>query len=80
MEFTDTQQEILANAHLLAHDGGKGQVLEDWAFPDAHELAEHGWLSRRFEANGDMSWHWTDAAEHALDVNALLSSAQGRQN
>lgn len=34
MAFTDTQQDILTRAWLLARDG-QGQVLEDWAEPDA---------------------------------------------
>jgi hypothetical protein len=55
MEFTETQREILFNAWLFARDGN-GQVIEDWAYPDAHELAEMGWLERRFEPDGEMSW------------------------
>ncbi len=68
MEFTEQQQEILTNAWLLTP---KGQVLEPWAYPDAHELAEQGWLERRFEPDGEMSWWWTPQAETALDMNAL---------
>ena len=70
MECTETQREILVNAWLLARDG-KGQVLEGWADPDAHDLAEAGWLERRFEPDGEMSWWWTPAAETALDLDAL---------
>ena len=79
MDFTATQQDILYRAWLLARDGN-GQVVTDEAIPDAHELAEQGWLERRFEPDGAMSWWWTPAAEGALDVNALLQSAVGRQN
>ena len=46
MEFTETEQEILVNAWLLAREG-KGQVLEDWAEPEAQQLADAGWLERR---------------------------------
>jgi hypothetical protein len=71
MEFTDTQAEILVNAWLLSR-GGCGQVLEQWAYPDAVELEEAGWLERRYvDATGDWSWHWTQQAETALDMNAL---------
>jgi hypothetical protein len=71
MDFTDTKQEILVNAWLLARDR-KGQVLEDWAQPDAERLCEAGWLERRtVEANGDTAWFWTSQAEAALDMNAL---------
>ena len=79
MQFTDTMQEIIGNAYLLSLEG-KGQVVEDWALPDAHRLAEAGWLERRFEANGDMSWWWTAQAETSLDLSALMQSAEGRQN
>jgi hypothetical protein len=71
MEFTDTQAEILVNCWLLAREG-KGQVLEDWAEPDAQQLADAGWLERRtVDATGDVCWFWTEQAEAALDMNAL---------
>ena len=70
MEFTDTQQEILVNAWVLARDG-KGQVLEDWAQPDAEQLCDAGWLERRtVDATGDTCWFWTREAETALDIQA----------
>jgi len=72
MDFNETQAEILVNAYLLNLEG-KGQVVEDWAIPDAHHLAEAGWLSRRVEKGGDISWHWTDKAETALSLSALVS-------
>ena len=46
-------------------------MLEAWAYPDAVELAEAGWLERRSEDDGPSSWWWTPAAEAALDMNAL---------
>jgi hypothetical protein len=71
MEFTPEQQTILADAWLLAREG-KGQVVEDWAEPDAQELADAGWLERRsVDANGDTAWFWTRQAETVLDMNAL---------
>jgi hypothetical protein len=71
MDFTETEQEILVNAWLLARDG-KGQVVEDWAEPDAERLCEAGWLERRtVNATGDTAWFWTSQAEAALDMNAL---------
>lgn len=78
MNFTETQQEILVNAYLLARRG-HGQVVTDEAVPAAHELAEQGWLERYFR-DGQLCWRWTPAAEHALDVNSLLQAADGRQN
>jgi hypothetical protein len=80
MEFTENQQDILFRAWLLAPEG-KGQVLEDWAEPDAQALSEAGWLERRtVEATGDIAWFWTRQAEMALDVNALTESVEGRDN
>ena len=79
MDFTDTEQEILVNAWLLAREG-KGQVVEEWAEPDAERLSEAGWLERRAEPEGPSSWWWTAAAEAALDVNALNESVEGREN
>ena len=77
MDFTETEQEILVNAWLLAREG-KGQVLEDWAMPDAQQLADAGWLERRtVDANGDTAWFWTQAAETALDMNALRRDDPG---
>ena len=78
MNFTDTQREILVNAYLLARRG-YGQVVADDAIPDAHDLAEAGWLERYFR-DGQLCWRWSPRAEHALDVNQLLESAAGRQN
>jgi hypothetical protein len=80
MDFTDTQQEILVNAWLLAREG-KGQVVEGWAEADAERLSEAGWLERRtVDANGDVAWFWTAAAEGALDVNGLRRDSQADKN
>ena len=66
-----TQSRSLVNAWLLAREG-KGQVLEDWAEPEAQQLAEAGWLERRtVDGNGDTAWFWTREAETTLDMNAL---------
>jgi hypothetical protein len=80
MDFTDTEAEILVNAWLLAREG-KGQVVEDWAEPDAQRLSDAGWLEQRtVDATGDTCWFWTREAEMALDVNALNQSVEGREN
>jgi hypothetical protein len=71
MKFNETQAEILTNAWLLAREN-KGQVVENWALPDAVELADAGWLERRtVDATGDTCWFWTPQAETALDMSAL---------
>ena len=69
MELTATQKEILFNAWVLAREG-KGQVVEDWAIPDAHRLAEEGWLERRIQ-DDQVTWWWSDRAELALNLDAL---------
>lgn len=78
MDFTEVQQDLLIAAWATARDGN-GIVIEDHAYPDAHDLAELGWLERRFEPDGEMSWWWTQQAETALETSALTNVA-GRQN
>lgn len=53
--MTEMQMDLLFKAYILAK-GGLGMVLEPEAYPVAHELAEQGWLERRFESDGEMSW------------------------
>jgi hypothetical protein len=80
VEFTDTEQDILVRAWVLARDG-KGQVVEDWAEPDAQQLADAGWLERRtVDATGDVCWFWTQQAEMALDLNGLRRDDQADMN
>ena len=80
MEFTDTEQEILVNAWLLAREG-KGQVLEDWAEPDAQQLADAGWLERRTVDDERRHRVVLDPqAETALDMNALHRTNQADLN
>jgi hypothetical protein len=81
MELTDEHLQVAFNAWAAAQDGG-GVVIDDpGLFPAADELAEQGWLRRRFVTEpGEMSWWWTPAAEHALDVAGLLRAAEGREN
>jgi hypothetical protein len=79
MHFTPEMQEIITNAFLLSLEG-KGQVLTDEAIPDAHRLAEAGWLERRVEPSGDLSWWWAGMAQTALDMSALTQSTTGREN
>jgi hypothetical protein len=79
MEFTEDQLLVASDAWAAAQRGG-GLVIKDEFYPAAHSLAEQGWLERRFEPDGEMSWWWTAKAEHALDTNALMQSAEGRHN
>jgi hypothetical protein len=80
MDFTETEAEILVNAWLLAREG-KGQVVEDWAEPDAQRLYEAGWLERgRVKATGGTCWFWSRRAEAALDVNSLRRDSRADKN
>jgi hypothetical protein len=80
MQLTEDHLQVAFNAWAAAQDGG-GVVLEDpGLYPAAHELAEQGWVQRRFVGPGDvMSWWWSPHAETALAINAL-TSAEGRHN
>jgi hypothetical protein len=77
--FTPRQLDLLFAAWATSKDGN-GIAVTDEATPDAHELAEKGWLERRVEPDGDASWWWTPAAEAALDMNALTSAYAGSVN
>jgi hypothetical protein len=79
MELTQEHLHILHRAFLLSLDGC-GQVLKPEAYPEADDLAEQGWLERRFEENGDLSWWWTPQAETALNYGSLMNAAEGREN
>jgi hypothetical protein len=80
LEPTDDHLRIAGAAWAAAQDGG-GVVLDDpGLYPVAHELAEQGWLQRRFVTEpGELSWWWTPAAETALGLSAL-SDVTGREN
>jgi len=80
MDFTDSQQDILVRAWLLACHG-QGQVLDAWAVRDAARLCEAGWLEgRTVDATGDDAFFSTHEAETALDMTALRLNAPGDLN
>jgi hypothetical protein len=80
VDLTEKQMELLFEAWTISRaDPPMGMVLKPHAFPDAHELAEQGWLRRAFVGD-DLAWFWTDGAETAFDYSNLLTSADGRQN
>lgn len=76
MDLTDTQMELCFNAWTLAR-AGHGMVITDDAYPDAHELAERGWLERRFQPDGELAWFWSPAGDQALELSSLLNDYQG---
>jgi hypothetical protein len=79
VDFTPVQLDLLAAAWATSRDGN-GLVIEAHAYPDAHDLAEAGWLERRFLPDGELGWFWSHRAELALDMNALMQSVEGREN
>jgi hypothetical protein len=70
--MTDEQLNILYRAWVLSHNRA-GQVLEPWAYPDAHQLCEQGWLDRRIQ-DDVVTWWWSDRADLALSLDALIDS------
>jgi hypothetical protein len=79
MKFTPEQLDILLSAWAQAARG-RGLVLKDHAIPVAHQLAEAGWLERRFEPDGELSWHWTRQGENALAYAGVVDDAKERKN
>jgi hypothetical protein len=80
MDFTDTQRDLIVNAWILARSG-RGMVITNDAYPDAHRLAEAGWLTRQFVGpDREMAWFWSREAEAALDMTQLMQGAEGREN
>jgi hypothetical protein len=78
MELRKDHFTVAFDAWAAARDGN-GIVIRDEYYPEAHELAEAGWLRRGFEPDGEMSWHWTGAADTALGL-AALTDVSGREN
>ena len=81
MELTKDHMHVLYRAWAASRSGG-GIVLEDLGlYVEAQDLAERGWLERRFVTDdGEMSWWWTPAAEMALDLNALTANRSSAVN
>jgi hypothetical protein len=79
VELTEMQRDLLFAAWATGRDGN-GIVIENHAYPDAHDLAELGWLERRFTSECELAWFWTAQAEQALDLSALMQSTECREN
>jgi hypothetical protein len=78
--FTEDELRLLFLAREAWLEGHDFRPADD-LFPEAHRLAERGWLQRRFnQANGDLVFRWSPAAEAALDVNALTTEASESVN
>jgi len=79
MEFRQDHLHVAFAACAAAQAGG-GVVLDDpGLYVAAHDLAEQGWLERRFVTHGELSWWWTPAAETAVGLSAL-TDVTGREN
>ncbi|MGN6169320.1 MAG: hypothetical protein ACTHQQ_14305 [Solirubrobacteraceae bacterium] len=86
LEFAETQLELLhacwalgAGRWALGARGG-GVVIADDIYPEAHAPAEAGWLERRIEDDGEMSWWWTRRGETALGLCGLVESMRQGMN
>ena len=75
--MTETHLELLFGAKMVAPGG---IVIADAVYPQAHELAEQGWLERRSDQDGEPVWHWTQSAETALELSAVVVDANSRHN
>jgi hypothetical protein len=81
VNLTEDHLEVLYHAWAASRGGG-GIVLKDpGLYVEAHELAEHGWLTRKFVGpDREMAWFWSREAEAALDMTQLMQGAEGREN
>lgn len=74
------EQLELCYAAWLAHQvGGLIDVKPEY-FPEAHDLAERGWLKRVFTDDGAMGWGWSATAEAAFRIHDLLATHAGQLN
>jgi hypothetical protein len=79
MDLNDTQLDLLFTAYALSLENS-GMVIKDECYPDAHRLAEAGWLERRFTDDGELSWWWTSEADTAIAFSTLVVDARERSN
>jgi hypothetical protein len=79
--MTDGQAEVAALAwevRLSEEDRERWFAVEPWALPDAHALAEKGWLHRRIGEQPE--WRLTDAGIGALRIDAASRCEGARLN
>jgi hypothetical protein len=75
--LTDTQVALIGDLLMLRYGEKDTQLwatLEDAAIPDAHRLAEAGWLDRRWNGN-DLAYRASDVAIRAQTVHSLAVAA-----
>jgi hypothetical protein len=75
--LTDDELQVLGDLYLARMAGLAGAVKDEF-IPEAHDLAERGWLERRWH-HDEMVWWMTDQALTALDLSAL-TNVEGRDN
>ena len=76
--LTDDELQVAYDL-WAARMGGLAADVKPEFYPAAHDLAERGWLERRFDGD-DMLWWFTDTGLAALNMNALIQGAEGREN
>jgi hypothetical protein len=79
-QFTPTELRVLFDAWAAAQDD-LAFAIEDVYLPEAHRLAEQGWLERRFnDHNGDSVFMWSEQADGALQLSHAMTTAKESVN
>jgi hypothetical protein len=72
--FTPDELRLLFLAREAWQEGHDIRPADE-LWPEAHHLAERGWLQRRFnQANDEMVFRWTEQAELAIDLASLTAA------
>jgi hypothetical protein len=72
--FTEDELRLLFLARAAQQEGHDLRPSDD-LWPEAHRMAERGWLQRRFnQQNGEIVFRWTQEAEAALDLGHLMAT------
>jgi hypothetical protein len=72
MDLNARHLDVAYVAYMASHDGC-GVVLKDTAYVEADQLAEAGWIDRRFTDTGELAWFWSRQGDAALALSGLLT-------
>jgi hypothetical protein len=76
--FTESELRVLFEAWAAAQDD-LAFAIEDVYLPEAHRLAEAGWLERRLN-DQDVVFMWSEQAEGALQLSHVMTTAKESVN